>query len=93
MYASLRYYGGDAALADRLAARAGDVRDVISQVPGFVAYYLVKTGSDTVSVTVCEDQAGAEESNSVAAAWLRENMADALPSAPMVAAGEVVLSV
>ena len=93
MYASLRYYGGDAALADRLITRADDVRDVISNVPGFVAYYLVKAGGDTISVTICDDQAGAEQSNSVAASWLRENMSDALPAPPSIAAGDVVISV
>ena len=46
-----------------------------------------------VSVTVCDDQAGAEESNAVAAGWIRENLAGASIPAPAISAGEVAFSV
>jgi hypothetical protein len=45
------------------------------------------------TVSVFEDQAGADQSNAVAAEWVQENV---LPnysiSAPQITAGEVVLS-
>lgn len=91
MYATFRWYS-DPKLADRLAARADDIRAAISPVAGFRAYYLVRTDKGTVSVTISDDQAGTEESNSVAANWLQENLPDAVSSPPAVSGGEVVIS-
>ena len=62
MYATVRSYS-DPSLAAALAARGDEIRAVIGEVPGFRAYYLVEASSGTFSVTVCDDQAGAEESN------------------------------
>jgi len=92
MYASVRSYD-DPGLAGALAARADEIRAVIGDVPGFRAYYLVEASDRTVSVTVCDDQAGAEESNRVAADWLRNNMPElGGAAAPTVSAGPVVIN-
>jgi len=48
--------------------------------------------SGTASVTICDDEAGVEKSNELAAGWLRENLPDAVSSPPHVNAGEVVLT-
>jgi hypothetical protein len=91
MYATVRSYT-DPSLAAALAARGDEIRAVIGEVPGFRAYYLVEASSGTVSVTVCDDQAGAEESNRVAADWLKSNMPElGTGAAPTVSAGPVVL--
>jgi len=45
----------------------------------------------TVSVTVCDDQAGAEESNRVASDWLKTNMPELGGATPGVSAGEVLI--
>ena len=91
MYATVRSYS-DPGLAAALAARGDEVRALIRDVAGFRAYYLVEADSGTVSVTVCDDQAGAEESNRVAADWLKSNMPElGAAAAPTVAAGTVVL--
>lgn len=91
MHATLRWYP-DPSLADALAARADEIRAVISAVPGFQAYYLVKGDQGTISITVCDDEVGTAASNQVAADWLKENMPDLAVGAPNIAAGEVVLS-
>ena len=70
MYVTIRRYEGNTELADLLAARGDDIRAVISRVAGFHAYYLVRGTGGTASVTICDDQAGAEESNQLAASWL-----------------------
>jgi hypothetical protein len=88
----MRYYAGNSDLADRLATRSDEIRSVISEVPGFQAYYLVKLDDATVSITVCDDEAGTAESTRVAAEWLRENMPELGGSAPMVSSGTVTLS-
>jgi len=90
MYATVRTYL-DPSLADALAARSDEIRSVIRGVTGFQAYYLLKAGDATVSVTICADQAGAEESNRVAADWLRTNAPELGGAVPTVYAGPVVI--
>lgn len=92
MHATMRYYHGNAGLADQLAEHADAIRSVISVVPGFQAYYLVRLDDATVSITVCDDEAGTAESTRVAAEWITENMPDLAASPPMVSAGTVTLS-
>ncbi len=92
MYATLRYYSGST-LADALAARESDVRQVIAGIDGFRAYYLVRTeDGNAVTVSVFDDQAGAEESTRAAAAWVAENLTDLNISPPRVTGGDVVFS-
>jgi hypothetical protein len=45
-----------------------------------------------VSVSVYDNESGASESNSTAAAWLRENMPDLPGATPEISAGEVVVT-
>ncbi|QES51838.1 hypothetical protein DEJ50_32295 [Streptomyces venezuelae] len=93
MYAAVRRYEGvtDPAEAGRLVAE-GFV-PLMRQVPGFVAYYWVDAGAGVmVSTSVFQDRAGAEESVSRAAAFVRENLASLLPNPPQVMSGEVVAS-
>ncbi len=92
MHATMRYYAGNTDLADQLAARDDEIRSVISEVPGFRAYYLVKLDDATVSITVCDDEAGTAESTRVAGEWIRENMPELQSTPPMVSAGTVTLS-
>lgn len=92
MHTTMRYYAGNTDLADQLAERADEIRSVIAAVPGFQAYYLVKLDDATVSITVCDDEAGTAESSRVAAGWIRENMPDLAASPPMVSSGPVTLS-
>ncbi|MGW7441318.1 hypothetical protein [Streptomyces sp. NPDC054849] len=66
---------------------------LLQQVSGFVAYYWVDAGDGVmVSTSVFQDRAGAEESVSRAAEFVRENLASLLPNPPQVMAGEVVAS-
>jgi hypothetical protein len=66
---------------------------LISKVAGFVAYYGIETGEDGwVSVSVFETPAGAEESNRVAAEFIKNNqsLTSLVKSPPEVVAGSVV---
>lgn len=52
---------------------------IIEGSPGFVAYFGVDHGDgDVATVSIFEDEAGAEESNRRAAGWVKDNwlMAD-----------------
>ncbi|WRZ89645.1 hypothetical protein OHB54_11575 [Streptomyces sp. NBC_01007] len=93
MYAAVRRYEGvtDSAEAARLV-NEGFVA-LMRQVSGFVAYYWIDVGDGVmVSTSVFQDQAGAEESISRAADFVRDNLASLLPNPPQVMAGEVVAS-
>ncbi|MGW1898197.1 hypothetical protein ACWCQB_12240 [Streptomyces hirsutus] len=93
MYAAVRRYEGvtDPAAAGRLV-NEGFV-PLMRQVSGFVAYYWIDAGDGVmVSTSVFQDQAGAEESVSKAADFVRENLASLLPNPPQVTSGEVLAS-
>ena len=91
MYATVRRYEGvtDPSEAGRLV-NEGFV-PLVSQVPGFVAYYWVDAGGGVmISTSVFQDQSRADESNKKAADWVRQNLATLLPNPPQITAGEVV---
>jgi hypothetical protein len=90
MYASIRSYAGDRKLAETLASRSDEVKTLMEKASGFNAYYLLRSDDATVSVTFCEDKAGVEQSDLIAAGWLREHMPDAARTPPKVVSGEVV---
>lgn len=97
MYTSIRRYttSPDDVAAIMEIVKQGDIRDRIGGIPGFVAYYMVDCGDGVVAtVSVFNDRAGADQSNAVAAEWVKEHV---LPnyslSSPEISAGEVVLSV
>ena len=92
MYATVRRYEGirnPEELAKRV--REGFV-PLISEHRGFVAYYWVDDSEEGVmfSTSVFEDQADEEDSNRLAADFVKANLADLLPNPPMITAGHVV---
>jgi heme-degrading monooxygenase HmoA len=92
MYAVIRAYPGNSELAEKLVEHEEDVRRLISGIDGFKAYYLLKLAEGTSTVSVFENQEGAEESSRAAAAWLAENLPDLNVTAPYVTAGDVVVA-
>jgi hypothetical protein len=95
MYASIRRYSGaDPRLWDQLQQHRASLEAAFRRVPGFRSWYLVRTGSDGLTtVTLCDDQAGAEESVRTAANWIRENIPDLISGQPEVSTGEVPLQI
>ncbi len=93
MHAVVRNYTGAGAkeLFDLLEARKGEVESLIRSVTGFVAYSLIRTGEGGISVTVCQDKAGTDESLQVARNWIQENAADLDTAAPSVSEGSVIV--
>lgn len=91
MYATIRFYQGDTALAGHLVDHQDSVRTLISGVTGFRSYHLVSGDAGTTSITICDDQAGADESNRLAAGWLKENAPSSAITPPQVTAGDVVI--
>ena len=92
MYAVVRIYSGQGAseLFDLLRQREEDVKALISGVAGFVNYAAVRGGDGGVTVTVCEDKAGTDESSRRAAEWVKENVG-ATADPPAIVEGDTVL--
>lgn len=92
MYATIRQYTNIAPDAvDELVRRRSEVEAVINQTPGFAHYDLIRTQGGMTSVTVCADEAGANDSNKRVAAWVTNNMPALLPTPPQILAGEDVI--
>ncbi len=62
MYAVIRQYSGASQLSDELESRKDVVERVIRGVPGLVSYTLLRTDYGGISVTVCQDKAGTDDS-------------------------------
>jgi hypothetical protein len=92
IYAAIRRYHTDPGSVEEVARQVNEeFVDLISDMPGFVAYFVLNAGQGEIgSVSVFEDQQSAEESNSRAEEWVRQNLSSLLPTPPDFAAGEVV---
>ena len=92
MHVVVRSYSGQGAseLFDLLGQREEDVKELIGGVPGFVTYAAVRSGDGGVTVTVCDDKAGTDESSRRAAGWVKENVS-ATVDPPAITEGDTVL--
>ena len=92
MHVAIRRYQMDpSSSVDEVMRRVNEgFIPIIKDASGFLAYYAVDSRLGTVtSVSVFENQAGADESNRMEADWVRENLASMLPNPPEITAGEV----
>ena len=89
MFASIRKYNGAPLLVEELVKKQDDIKSVLRPVQGFHAYYLLKTNDGAISMTVCENQAGVDESNRVAATWLKDKLPTFATRPPEITTGEV----
>jgi hypothetical protein len=76
MHVVVRSYSGQGAseLFDAMEQREEEVKELITTVPGFVSYAAFRSGDGVMTVTVCQDKAGTDESSNRAAAWVKENV-------------------
>jgi hypothetical protein len=66
---------------------------IISEMPGFVAYYLVDAGEGVmVSTSVFEHQEAEEESTWRAGEFVAQHLAALIPNPPQITAGDVVVA-
>jgi hypothetical protein len=91
MYAVIRRYSGVAKLISELDSKQAEVRKLVSDGPGFIAYYAIRDGEALATVTICKDREGAEESTRRTAQWVRENLPNLRASAPEAVGGEVFI--
>ncbi len=76
MYAAIRQYRVDPdSSAELIRLIEEGFAPLLREVPGLVAYYLLEADEGiVVTIIVCEDQTGVEESAKVAEEWVKENL-------------------
>jgi len=89
MFASIRKYNGAPTMVEELLKKQDDIKSVLRPIRGFHAYYLLKTSDGAISLTVCDDRSGAEESNRVASTWLKDKLPTFANRTPEVTTGEI----
>ena len=91
MWAAVRRYEGITDPRRPGVASTKSFVPLLEHVPGFIAYYWLDAGDGVMaSMSVYEDQAGADESVRIAHDWVRENAATLIPNPPAVTEGHVV---
>lgn len=95
MHAVVRTYSGAGAsqLFDVLEEKKADIDATLRKVPGLQSYTLLRNGDGGMSVTVCTDKAGADESLKVAREWIQKNAADVRANPPVVSEGSVIIQI
>lgn len=93
MHATIRSYERATGLADLISENKDEIERLLSEIPGFRGYHLVRTGdAECVSLTLFDDAAGSQAGTEAARAWVAANAAHLNVPAPQVAAGEVAFS-
>ena len=89
----IRKYSGKGAaeLVNALEKHAADVQSLMRSVKGLVSYTLARSGDGGFSVTICQDQAGIDESVQKAKDWIAKNAANTGAAAPEVSVGNVIV--
>src|SRR5688500_7981241 len=93
VYAAIRQGRAKTGMAEELARRIKEgAIPIISDVPGFMAYYVVYAPDDTVTaISIFNDYAGAEESNRRGIAWIEQNLTPLLTGPATAVAGPVIV--
>lgn len=93
MYAGIRQAKAKSGAAEKLASKIKEgAIPIISDVPGFKAYYVVYAPDDTVTaISIFDDYASAQESNKRALAWIEAELAPFLAGPATAVAGPVIV--
>jgi hypothetical protein len=93
MYAAIRQSKAKSGMAEEVARRIKEgAIPIISDVDGFMAYYVVYAPDDTVTaISIFNNHAGAEESNRRAIDWIEQNLAPLLTGPATAVAGPVIV--
>lgn len=93
MYAAIRQGKAKAGMAEELTRKIKEEAiPIISDVPGFRAYYVVYAPDDTVTaISIFDNYVGAEESNRRGLAWIEQSLAPLLTGPISAVAGPVIV--
>jgi hypothetical protein len=91
----VRTYSGKGSkeLFSFLEEHKADVEKLMRTVKGFESYTLARSieSDGGLSMTVCQDKAGTEESVRLAKDWISKNAADIRVDAPKVSVGSIII--
>jgi hypothetical protein len=91
MYAAVRRFEGVSDPQKVVQVAKEGFLPIISEMPGFVAYYLVDAGDGvTVATSVFEHKDAEEQSTFLAGEFVAEDLGPLSPHPPQITAGEVV---
>jgi hypothetical protein len=91
MYATVRRYEGVSDPKEVARHVQEEFLPILSEMPGFVAYYWVDAGEGVVVTTsVFEHKEAEEETNWRAGDFVAEHIASLVPNPPQITDGEVV---
>jgi hypothetical protein len=93
MYAAIRQGKAKTGMVEELARRIKEgAIPIISDVEGFMAYYVVYAPDDTlIAISIFNNHAGAEESNRRGLAWIEQDLAPLLTGPVTATAGPVIV--
>ena len=93
VYAAIGQGKAKAGLAEELTRRIKEgAIPIISDVPGFMSYYVIYAPDDTVvSISIFNNYEGAEESNRRMLTWIEQNLAPLLVGPAAALAGPVIV--
>ena len=91
----VRTYSGQGSkeLFSFLEKNKANIEKLMRSVKGFESYTLARSSDSkcALSMTVCQDKAGTEESVRLAKDWISKNAADISAAAPKVSAGSIII--
>lgn len=87
----VRVYNNSGPLISAVRERESEVREIMTGTPGFVSWAIIDTGKGALSITVCDDKVGTDDSSARAAAWIKANLRDAKIDPPQMLEGEQVV--
>src|SRR5215211_2719290 len=91
MYAAVRRYEGVTDPKEVARHAQEKFLPIISEMPGFVAYYWVDAGNGVVVTTsVFEHKEAEEETSWKAGDFVAQHIASLVPNPPQITAGEIV---
>lgn len=93
MHMVIRTYSGQPGrqLVELLVKHREEVEQLLRGIPGLSSYTAALTADGGVTVTVCNDKAGADESVQVAREWIAKRATDFNIALPTLVEGEAVI--
>lgn len=94
MYASVRVTQAKPGSVDKIGQRVtDDFMPIVSKIPGFIGYYVINTGGDQlVTVSIFEDDKGAQASIQASYEWVSKNITEWLARPLDILEGRIIAS-
>ena len=89
MHSVIQNFTGSPSFTEELKKKMKDLESDVSSVPGFIAFYCLKTADGGVIVTVCDERFGCDEATRRTASFIKKNLPSLKLGTPHTLGGEV----